>query len=378
MPASQSNTSVSSLISTNFVTISEDAPVSKLISVLKKSEGLPAVVVNGSDYKGLISTSSLLRNVDVSKSKISSILHSAPTLSPNHSLDDAIRLMRDANIRALPVVEKQKVVGVVPAHAILSVLSKSPVFSTVTASQLVSANPLSVSPDDDVGKALQLMRSKNIRKLAVMGKEGNIAGILKLEELAGDILLNVDRGSHGAYKKGYGTKSIAQSSAMTILVKSLMDDDPIVVSTSEKASNVLKSLSTQNNPVVVVQGKGLITTQDVLNYYLSNLPQDALPISITHLPDIDEIDKAFVEETLARTYSRVERTLKSEHHMRVVFKQVNKDGLRAKTTVKISIEGAGKSMHAEASDWKVRLATKEACKTLENELSHRFKTEKSR
>ncbi len=348
------------------------------MSILKQSEGLPAVVINGGDYKGLVSSSSLLRNVDVSKSKISSILHSAPALSSTHSLDDVIRLMRDADVRALPVVERQKVVGVVPARAVLNALVKSSVFANVNASQLVSSNPYSVSPDDDVGKALQLMRSKNIRKLCVMGKQGNIDGILKLEELAGDILLNVDRHAHGAYKKGYGTKSIAQSSAMTVQVKSLMDENPVSFSSTEKASVVLRSLAQQNNPVVIVQGKGLITTQDIFNFYLSNREQPALPISITHLPDIDAIDRAFVEETLARTYSRVERVLKSEHVMRVVFKQTNKSGLRSQTNVKISVDGAGKPMHAEATNWKVRLATKDACKTLENELSHRFKSEKRR
>lgn len=379
MSASKSTPTVFSLISTDFITISHDAPISKLMSVLKKSEGLPAVVINGGDYMGLVSNAQLLRNVDVSKSKVSSILRTAPTLSAGHSFDDTIRLMRDADVRALPVLEKQKVVGVVPARALLNALVKNPVFANASASQLVSANPFSVSPDDDVGKALQLMRSKNIRKLAVMGKQGNVQGILKLEEIAGDILLNVDRGSHGAYKKGYGTRSIAQSSAMTVQVKSLMDENPVSVSPSEKASTVLRSLAEQNNPVVVVQGKGLITTQDVFNFYLSNQVQPVLPISITHVPDIDAIDRAFVEETLARTYSRVERILKSEHAMRVVYKQINKSGgLRAQTNVKISVDGAGKTMHAEATDWKVRLATKEACKTLENELSHRFKTGKSR
>ncbi|MBM3282504.1 MAG: CBS domain-containing protein [Candidatus Diapherotrites archaeon] len=370
--------SISSLISTDFATILHDAPVSKLMSILKQSEGLPVVVVNGDDYKGLVSNSSLLRNVDVSKSKISSILHMAPTLTSSHSLDDAIRLMRDADVRALPVVEKQKVVGVVPARALLNALVKSTVFSNVSASQLVSANPLSVSPDDDVGKALQLMRSKNIRKLAVMGERGNIDGILKLEELAGDILLNVDRGSRGAYKKGYGTKSIDQSSAMTVQVKSLMDENPVSMLGSEKASNVLKSLASQNNPVVVVQGKGLITTQDIFNYYLSNQPRPVLPISITHLPDIDAIDRAFVEETLSRTFTKVARVLKSDHSLKAVFKQTNKSGLRAQTTVKLTIEGAGRPIYAKSVNWKVRLATKEACKTLENEISHAFNKGKSR
>lgn len=380
MPSNSNNTTISPLITTSFVSISHDEPISKLLSVLKKANGTPAVVVNGGHFKGMVSASSLLRNVDVSKSKVSSILRTAPTLTMNHSLDDSIRLMRDADVRALPIVEKEKVTGVLSARAVMQALVKSPVFDGVSASDLVSANPISVSPDDELGKALQIMRSKNVRKLCVMGKQGNIDGILKLEELAGDVLLSADRGSRGdSYKKMGGSKSVASASPMSVLVKSLMDDSPVTVSVKEKASAVLRALSTQTNPVVVVQGKGIITTQDVLNYYLSHQTQEALPISITHLPNIDAIDRTFVEETLSRTYSRVARTLKSDHSMRVVYKQLNKSGgLRAQTNVKISIEGAGKPIHAEATDWKVRLATKEACKTLENELSRRFTSVRGR
>lgn len=370
---------IDSLISTDFITVSHEEPVSKLLSALKKANGSPAVVVNGGHFKGLVSTASLLRNVDVSKSKVSSILRSSPTITSNHSLDDSIRLMRDAEVRVLPIVEKEKVTGVLPARAVIGALIKHPVFADVKALDLISSNPITISPDDELGKALQIMRSKNIRKLCVSGKNGEIVGVLKLEELAADVLLTTDRSARGdSYKKMGGSKSVSSSSPMTVLVKSFMDENPVFVSSNDKASNVLKALSTQTNPVVVIQGKGLITTQDVLNYYLSHSAEEALPISITHLPDIDAIDRAFIEETLSRTYTKVARVLKSDHSLKAVFKQTNKSGLRAQTTVKLSLEGAGRPIYAESTNWKVRLAMKEACKTLENEISHAFNKGKSR
>lgn len=348
--------------------------MSKLLSVLKRTEGRPAIVVNGGDYKGVVSISNLLRNVDVSKTKVSSILKSAPALSANHSLDDAIRLMRDADVRALPVVERDKVTGVLPARAVLGALVKHPLFSNVNAGQLVSANPISISPDDELSKAVQLMRARNVRKLGVMGKQGTLDGVLKLKEIAGDVLLNVDRSSRGdSYKKGKGAQSVSASKPLSVSVKSFMDSAPVSVLRNEKASNVLKSLALQTNPVVVVQGVGLITTQDVLNYYLSHSESEALPISITHLPDIDEIDRAFVEESLARTFNKLMRLVKSPHSLKAVFKQSKKDGLRAQTEVKLTLSGAGPTFNARSTNWKVRLATLEACNSLEAEVSKRFK-----
>lgn len=367
--------SIAPLVSSDFVTVLHDQPISKALAALKRSNGLPAVVLNGGDYKGLISPASFLRNVDVSKAKIASVVHAAPTLSSSHSFEDAVRLMRDADARVLAVVERRSVKGIVSASSVLKQLAQDPVFKDVRAVDLRKEKLVSISQNDDLGKAIQLMKDKKVRKLPVLDMRGNPVGVVKLEEIAGDLILNLDRKSHASFQLGKGRQSIPEASPWSVSVKSVMDEELVVVSPQDKASSVIARLSEQSNPVVWVKGGGLITTQDVLKYYLDHLTpvQESTSITITHLPDIDEIDRAFLEETLQRTFSKVERTLKSEHRMHVVYKQLGKNGLRAQTNVKLTIEGAGKTFHAEATDWKVRLATKEACRSLEAEVSKRFR-----
>ncbi len=366
-----------SLISFDFISISHDAPVSKVLSALQKTKGVPLVVVNGGDYEGIVSPSGLLRNVDVSKAKVSTVVRTAPSISRNISLDDAVRLMHDADVRVLPVVESEKVMGVVSAKSVLSALSKSPVFSKVPASELCTPRPVTISLSENMGKAVQLMKEKKVQKLVVVDAKNNPQGVLKLEEIAEKMVFSLDRNSRDAFKLGASSSSISKSSPFNVSVKSMMDENLVVVSPEEKASTVLKRLSEQNNPLVLVRGKGIITPRNVLRFYLSHVSPQKTSVSITHLPDIDEIDRAFVNETLQRTFSKIERTLKSDHSMNAVFKQVQKDGLRAKTTVKISIQGAGRTLRAEASDWKVRLALKEACRALENEVFKRFRSRDS-
>lgn len=101
------------------------------------------------------------------------------------------------------------------------------------------------------------------------------------------------------------------------------------------------------------------------------------PVQISHMPDLDEIDTVFVQKLFDRTYGKIERILKGDHSMHAVFKQSNKAGLRAKTEVKLTVEGAGRRFNASASEWKVRLAVKQACEALEHEVERAYKSGKS-
>ncbi|MFH0969915.1 MAG: hypothetical protein V1776_00425 [Candidatus Diapherotrites archaeon] len=91
-------------------------------------------------------------------------------------------------------------------------------------------------------------------------------------------------------------------------------------------------------------------------------------ITVVHDLDLDEIDRSFIDETLLRTLTKMDRLLKNEHRLKAVYKQIQKEGLRHKTEVSLSLDGPGKAFHSQSSDWKVRLATTEACTILEREI----------
>lgn len=102
-------------------------------------------------------------------------------------------------------------------------------------------------------------------------------------------------------------------------------------------------------------------------------PFDEGFIFVSHLPDLDEIDKSSIEEIFARTYLKIKRVVKQDAKLKVAFRQSQKDGLRRKTMVHIRFFGAGFSINASSEDWKVLLAAKEAARTLEAEARSRFR-----
>ena len=384
MSESVSNLVARDLMTSNFVQIESTSPLSKAFAALKKGSAAEAVVMDGKKVTGLLSESGLLRNVDLTTTKVSSVMRSAPSVSSTDSFNTVVRLMRDADVRTLPVMEKGKMLGVVTAQEVISRLQSHEGFSNADAKSLATFNPLVISDSADLGKAVQQMRGGNVRKLPVVDAKQKPVGVIRIEDVATDVLLGLDRSSRESFKMGSGRQSVARKPGLALNVKSVMDVDVPIVSSTEKGKKIVQLMAKQVNPVVLVSGNGLsgiISTQSIFDAYLNGASSESAvvvsPVQISHMPELDEVDTVFVQKLFDRTYGKIERILKGEHSMHAVFKQSNKAGLRAKTEVKLTVEGAGRRFNASASEWKVRLAVKQACEALEAEVEKAYKSGKS-
>jgi CBS domain-containing protein len=109
-----------------------------------------------------------------------------------HSIDadstvlEAARLMREQNIGALPVLRGGELVGIVSERDIMNrvvAVGRGP--GTTAVSEIMTANPRSVGPDESVDDCLFLMRELGFRHLPICeGKQ--IRGLVSLR----DILVN--------------------------------------------------------------------------------------------------------------------------------------------------------------------------------------------
>ncbi|HTQ47839.1 MAG TPA: CBS domain-containing protein [Polyangiaceae bacterium] len=113
------------------------------------------------------------------------------TLSPTATLADAARTMRDSNVGAVIVEDQGKLVGLVTDRDIVvrAVAQERDPKSTQL-SEACSKTLVSLTPDDDTDRAVEVMREKSVRRLPVVEK-GKVVGILTL----GDLALERDRKS---------------------------------------------------------------------------------------------------------------------------------------------------------------------------------------
>ena len=113
------------------------------------------------------------------------------TLPLSAPLIDAAKTMRDVGIGDVVVVDGDEVLGIVTDRDIVvrGIADGCDAQST-TLIDICSRDLTTVSPDDQVGTAVRLMRENAIRRLPVVAR-GRPVGIVTL----GDLALEQDRGS---------------------------------------------------------------------------------------------------------------------------------------------------------------------------------------
>jgi acetoin utilization protein AcuB len=121
---------------------------------------------------------------EIMKSDITSI-------SPETKLSDAYSLMQKKNIRHLPVVEKNKLVGIVTDRDLrlsTSRLAKHPFEPEEAVKQIMSHPVKTTHPSDPIESAAQLMRELKIGCLPVV-EEGLLVGMVTITDMLDALLL---------------------------------------------------------------------------------------------------------------------------------------------------------------------------------------------
>ena len=102
------------------------------------------------------------------------------SIGPNAMVIDAIQLMGEKNVGALPVVDNSTLVGIVSERDYTrKVILKGRSSKETPVSDIMTAQLLTVTPSDSVTECMRIMTEKRVRHLPVL--EGtNLVGILSI------------------------------------------------------------------------------------------------------------------------------------------------------------------------------------------------------
>ena len=115
------------------------------------------------------------------------------TIDVNASMQDAIKLMKQENIKLLPVVQGDKLVGIVTdrdlkkasasdatsldVHELLYLIMK------IKVKDIMVKNPVTVSEDFTIEETAEILLDKKISGVPVMNKSGKITGVITKSDL---------------------------------------------------------------------------------------------------------------------------------------------------------------------------------------------------
>ena len=130
------------------------------------------------------------------------------TVSSTSSLEQAARRMRDAGIGNVIIMDGEQITGILTDRDIVvRAVAEGTDPSTCKVSDVMTPNVSWLFEDEDVEKAGDLMREKQIRRLAVVDRNKKLVGIVSLgdlavegedEDFAGEVLEGVSEPAHSS------------------------------------------------------------------------------------------------------------------------------------------------------------------------------------
>ena len=101
---------------------------------------------------------------------------------------EAHKLMRERNIRRMPVLKRGKLVGIMTrsdvrsaepsAATTLNVWEINYLLAQLKVKDVMSKNPITVRPEESIKRAAELMHEHRIGALPVIGERGQLVGII--------------------------------------------------------------------------------------------------------------------------------------------------------------------------------------------------------
>jgi CBS domain-containing protein len=106
-------------------------------------------------------------------------------VSTETPVTEAARMMREADVGSLIVLEAGAVCGIVTDRDItIRVVAAERDIRSTPVGEICSREPLTLSVSDSIEQAIELMRSNSIRRVPVLDEKGRPAGIVSLGDVA--------------------------------------------------------------------------------------------------------------------------------------------------------------------------------------------------
>ncbi len=119
--------------------------------------------------------------------KVVNVMTTHPiSVSPEDSIQQVREIMDEENIRQLPVINKRELIGIITDRDIrsflggrsLSYLEEQEVAMETKVATVMTDKPITLSPDDDLREAVELLLEEKVGGLPVVDRDVGLMGII--------------------------------------------------------------------------------------------------------------------------------------------------------------------------------------------------------
>ena len=272
---------VNDIMTQNPVSVEEGMTIMNVISKLKDNRISQVPVVSGKRYVGMLGYREILRRKSISiNARVGNMAVTSSTLSPSDSIESALRKLKQSGNNAIPVVEKDHLVGIVSRSDILKNIEEFSGMENMKIMDIIIEDPFLVKESEDAEKALEIMRSQDSSEIPVVDDLGKITGIIRFSEISdidyrGEFAkLRFGQLSAGDMEKGIICGSIKENPVYALESDNILDTRDTLIESK------LHSVPVCTKDLRVI---GIITIDDILNTIPAEKSDDGIMLNISGL-----------------------------------------------------------------------------------------------
>ena len=358
------NISIKDVMSNNIRSVNRDDRISDIISRMS-SDGIHELpVLDNGKAVGIVTYTTLLkaRNIPLT-SKAEVVMKHFPQLSELDPLTKGIEIMLNSGLNDLPVTKNGKLVGTVFQRDVLEKLTKVRGLRLRPIAEIMTPKVESVREDDDVRKALSIMRGLDEQNLPVLDKMDHLVGVIGMM----DILKVIWRPKKGG-KKEFKTSN----KPVQVLVGSVMNNQAVSVAPDALVEDTIRKMVKRDvSTAFVVEDEellGVVTLKDFLEQAMSlEEREEGVFVQLTGLsvedPDVYDSLYSVIQKGLVRISKSSMPKIFNAH-----IATYNHEGLRSKYSVHARMTCDAGMYYSNTIDWDLFRAMDMAMVNLEKEI----------
>jgi CBS domain-containing protein/ribosome-associated translation inhibitor RaiA len=322
-------------------TLDYDEPITKAIGELPKHRTC-IIVVRGRKYAGIVDDWTLMSSGAKPTAKVGHIAVHAPTITKKTSILNICRLFFSGPYRALPVMEEDRLIGVLARKDVLQILADEGLLGKNRVEEIMDKQVPKVESTALLGKAKERMYGNQYGKLAVT-EEGRLVGVLTAYDVAS--LLDKPKDKLPFRRSKENVDEIEVSSIMREDVYTIKPEE----TTAESARKLIESdvaaliVESGGKPVGIISARGLFSCV---------VRPEEIGVDISGLDEKDKMFMDDIKEDVKNTLNKLKKSFDVEH-VSLHFKKHGK-----KYSVHGRLMAKGFIFSASSFGWDLRKALK--------------------
>jgi len=301
------------------------------------------------------------KDLDPTTAKIQHYITKTPTVGPKDDIEKTIELLLNSGSRALPVIDKDGVVGVISETDIIKHAEESGLNNPAKG---LATKCIYAQKSDNVGKVKNIMAENNVSRLPIMD-DGKVVGIidtLDLIKVFGAMERMESRGKDSGSKDKLHLEGV---SVETIMSKS----NPL--NRDAKVGDVIDLLKTQEGVVIETDDVCIITPKDVLEMFVS-VPKKGVFVQVTGLHKENEEFKTLLDRETDNFVQKVGKMVDNLEYLFIHIDRMEKGGKRVKYSVRTRFKTPFGLFVSHAWGWNPINVAQESLKKLEREFMKKY------